>query len=503
MVPMCRRGMVACVLSAMLAAWAVFPADPALAELRRDFVSGPWKGYAMFYSHDGRFNGCAAGVPHADKPWLAVNYQGDGLTVAVRNAPWALRDGQSVAARLSVDDAWRADATANAMRSAGVPRSPILSIGVDDIEGFLQSAAGASTLTVQTGGDGLSFPLAGSRRMIASLKRCHLRGTALQRKADGYKHKASDFFVPQEDSRAFMHWADKLSRLAHSATTIAGTADLARLVIDPLLSGEIPARAAPVMFGFFLSPAREAMQAADRNFAELGKFEPASGDRELSRALRALTARLFAKAKDILRDSEAAAQAASRREWGALRKLRASLVRRSHLSYAGDNVYLLIRNAALTDGHVEYHVNRAAESTNHLSIRLIGTVMKTPRDALTAKMPALIAKSRNRLAQARRWIASGRALLKVRRADAPRAENYSPALLKAYSELLQEEEALVDRFAAALTEAEAAIPDKAPVPKPVLWRLVHGGEKSAAALFQRRFALRLERGAAAEALESR
>ena len=498
----------ALLLSGIVGASVAVPADSALAEARRDFVSGPWKGYAMFFSEDGRFNGCAAGVPHADRPWLALNYRGDGLTVAVRNAPWVLRDGRRVAARLSVDDLWRADVTASSMRSAGVSRSPILSIVVDDIEGFLKSAADAGALTVETAGDRVSFPLAGARPMIAKLKRCHRRGAAVQRKADGYKRKASDFFVPQEDARAFALWADKLSRLAHSANTIVGIADLARLTIDRLLSGKLPPRAAPLMFGFVLSPARQAMEAADRKFADLAAFEPASGDRRLSRALRALTAKLFAKASDILRDSEAAAQAASRGEWGALRKLRASLVRRSHLSYAGDNVFLLIRNATLTDGHVEYHVNRAAEITNRMSARLIGTAINTPRDTLTAKMPALIAGSRNRLAQARRWIASGRALLKARRADVPRtqearAEDHSPALLKAYADLLQEEEALADRFAAALTEAEAAIPDEAPMPKPVLWRLVHAGEKSAAALIQRRFALRMERGAAAEALEGR
>ena len=77
------------------------------------------------------------------------------------------------------------------------------------------------------------------------------------------------------------------------------------------------------------------------------------------------------------------------------------------------------------------------------------------------------------------------------------------ALLEAYTELLQEEEAMVGRFAAVLTEAEAAIPDKVPMPKPALWRLVHAGEKSAAALLQRRFALRMKRGAAAEALRDR
>lgn len=498
-----RRGAAFFLLSAITGTWVAVQAGSALAELRRDFVSGPWKGYAMFYAEDGRFNGCAAGIPHADKPWLAVNYGVDGLTVAVRNAPWMLRDGQSLAARLSVGDLWHADVTANAMRSAGVPPSPILAIDVDDVEGFLQSAAGAGTLTVRAAGDRVSFPLAGSRRMIESLKRCRLRGTALQRKADGYRRRASDFFVPQEDARAFARWADKLSRLAHSATTIVGTADLARLAIDPLLSGEFPPRAAPVLFGFFLPPMREAMRAADRNFADLEKFQPASGDRGLSDGLKALMARLFAKARDVVRDSEAAAQAASKREWGTLRKLRASLVRRSHLSYSGDNVYLLIRNATLTDGHVEYHVNRAAESTNHLGVRLVRTVLTTPRDALTAKMPALIAKSRTRLAQARRWIASGRVLLKAHRADASRTENHSSALLKAYTELLQEEEALADRFAAVLTEAEAAIPDKAPMPKAVLWRLVHGGEKSVAALLQRRFALRLARGAAVEALEGR
>ena len=495
-------------LLGILGTWVADPADSALAELRRDFVSGSWRGYAMFYAEDGRFSGCAAGVPHAKEPWPALNHWGDDLTVAVRNAPWNLRDGQRVVARLSVDDLWRADVTANAMRTAGVPPSPILSIDVDDIEGFLQSVTVANTLTVHAEGSRVSFPLEGSRPMIASLKRCLFRGAALQRKADDYERKASDFFVPQEDERAFAHWADKLSRLAYSATAVVGTADLARLAIEPLLSGEFPARAAPIVFGFILSPAREAMRAADRNFADLGEFQPGSGDRQLSRFLRALTARLFARARDILRDSESASQSASRREWAVLRKLRASFLRRSHLSYAGDNVFLLIRNAVLNDGHVEYHANRAAESTNHLNIRLIRTVMKTPPDALTAEMPALIAESRTRLVQARRWIASGRALLKAHRADAPRteearAENYSPALLEAYTGLLREEEALVDRFTAALTEAEAAILVDAPVPEPILWRLVHGGEKSAAALLQRRFALRLKRGAAAESLEDR
>lgn len=508
MARMSSRKAVVFLLIGIVGAWIAVPADPALAELRRDFVSGPWKGYAMFYADDGRFNGCAAGMPHADEPWLALNYQSDGLTVAVRNAPWGLKDGRSVAASLSVDDLWRADVTANSRRSAGVPSSPILSIDVDDVEGFLQSVAAARALTVRAAGDRASFPLAGSHRMIASLKLCLHRGTALQRKADGYKRKASDFFVPQEDARAFARWADKLSRLAHSATTIVGMGDVARLVIDPLLSGEIPARAATAMFELIFSPARDAMRTADGNFDDLGKFVAASGDPGLSDILRAVTARLFAMARDVLRDLEAAERAASKREWGDLRKLNARLARRSHLSYAGDNVYLLIRNATLTDGQVEFHVNRAAENTNNLNIRIIRTVTNTPRDALTTKMPALIAESRSRLTQARRWIASGRALLKARRADAPRtkaarAENRSSALLEAYVELLHEEEALADRFAAALTEAEATIPDKAPMPKRVLWRLVHGGEKSAAALLQRRFALRMKRGAAAESLQDR
>lgn len=493
----------AVLLSGIVGTWTALQADPARAELKRDFVSGPWKGYAMFDAEDGRFNGCAAGVPHAQEPWLTLNYWGDGLTVAVRDAPRKMMERQSPVARLSVDDLWHADATAEAMHSAGVPPSPILAIDVDDIEGFLQSAAGASTLTVRTAKERVTFPLAGASRMIESLKRCHLRGTALQRKADGHKHKASDFFVPQEDARAFTRWADKLSRLAHSATTLVGTADLARLAIDPLLSGKFPPRAAPVLFGFVLPPMQDAMRAADRKFDDLGEFEPASGNRYLSRSLRALTARLFARARNILRDAEAAAEAASEREWGALRKLRVRLVLRSHLSYAGDNVYLLIRNAVLTDEHVEYHVNRAAESTNRLNIRLIGTVMKMTPDASTAQMPGLIAESRTRIAHARRWIASGRELLRARRADAARGKNYSPALLRAYAELLHEEEALADRIAAALTEAEAGIPQNAPMPRSVLWRLVHGGEKSAAALLQRRFFLRMERGAAAEALEGR
>lgn len=508
MARMSSRKAVVFLLTGIVGAWIAVPADPALAELRRDFVSGPWKGYAMFYADDGRFNGCAAGMPHADEPWLALNYQSDGLTVAVRNAPWGLRDGRSVAARLSVDDLWRADVTATARRSAGVPSSPILSIDVDDAEGFLQSVAGARTLTVGAAGDRVSFPLASPRRMIASLKLCLHRGTALQRKADGYNRKASDFFVPQEDARAFARWADKLSRLAHTTTTVVGMADMGRLLIDSLLSGEIPARTAQAMFRLFFSPARDAMRTADGNFADLGKFEATSGDLGLGGVLRTLTASLFAMARDVVRDCEAAERAASNREWDDLRKLRASLVRRSHLSYAGDSVYLLIRNAALTDGQVEFHLNRAAEHTNNLIVRLIRTVMDAPRDALTAKMPTLIADSRTRLAEARRWIASGRALLEARRADALRAgeartEDHSPALLEAYAESLREEEDLADRIAAVLTEAEAAIPDNAPVPEPVLWHLIHGGEKSAAALLQRRFALRMKRGAAAEALQDR
>ena len=498
-------------IAAVLALSAACPSDIALAGAKRDFVSGPWRGYAMFDDGEGRFRGCSAAIEGRDDPALVWThwYDREHLEIKVQNPPWTVRGGEDFRVTLSVDDAWRTDAPARVLAALDASRPVFLSILGADVEALPEAAAGGRTLTVERAGERpLSFSLSGADRMLEGLERCHRRGIALQRKAGGGAVKASDFFVPQEDAEAFARWAEKLSRYTHAAVTLVGMGDGVCRSVERLSSGPVDPRLVKFLLGIAVSPAAEATEKAQRAFADLDAFEPASGNRDLSVVLRAMAEGLLEKAEDTLRDSQHLIPAMSRGDSKETRRLYAAIARRSYLSYAGDNLYLLVRNAARSDRNLEYHLNQASRSINLMNVALVNAILFLPDDALAAKMPALIASSRGHIRDARGWARSGRAILTARLADAMRLEESRAsrdriALLGLYAESLDEEETLADRFAAALTEVETPAQSGTAPARGEFMGLVHGGERSAAALLQSRFALRLKRGAAHEGLEGR
>ena len=494
---------------AALALLAACPPGHALGGGKRDFVSGPWRGFTMFDSEQGRYQGCTAGWPSGDKPWLVWNFWGDGAEVVVRNAPWILRKGQGFPARLSVDDARHADARAEVTRGSDANRPSILRIVPQDVAGLLRRAAAGRKLTVELGDKRrLSFSLAGTRGMLASLDRCHRRGVALQRKADESVYKASDLFVAQEDAEAFARWADNLSRLAHLVTTVVGLGDGVRVAVEQFSGRGDDPRLLKFALRFGLTPAEQAMERVRRGWAELEPFESASGTRGLSEVLRELTQKLLNKAEDMLRDAQGLWPAMSKGDRKETRRLYSAIARVSYLSYAGDTVYLVVRNASRAQEDLEYHLNRASQSINLMNVALINPILFLPDDALADKMPALIAESNGHIHDARRWARSGREILQDRLAEILLMED-SPAsrdriaLLGLYARSLDEEEALADRFEAASEVVEAALSGGAPLSEIEYRSLVHGGERTAAALLQGRFALRLKRGAAHETFEGR
>ena len=76
-------------------------------------------------------------------------------------------------------------------------------------------------------------------------------------------------------------------------------------------------------------------------------------------------------------------------------------------------------------------------------------------------------------------------------------------MLGLYTKAFNEEEALADRFEAALTEVEAGIGRGTALDKATLRPLVHGGYSTAAALLTGRFTLRKKRWAAEGSLSAR
>ena len=183
----------------------------------------------------------------------------------------------------------------------------------------------------------------------------------------------------------------------------------------------------------------------------------------------------------------------------AVERLRYALAKRSHLGYAGDNVYLLIRNLTRSRAQVEYHANEAAKNINRLNIKLVRAALLLHPDALAKALPDLIADSQDHIGDARRWIGSGKGLLAERMAEAmnlpePQASRDRIESLRPHAELLDEEAAVADRFEAVLGEAEAALRAGGSLPVALRARLVHGGERTGAALLLRRVQLRFKLG---------
>ena len=337
--------------------------------------------------------------------------------------------------------------------------------------------------------------------MLDSLQRCHLRGIALQQRADESDLRARFIFIPQEDAEAFARWADKLAMAAHGAAAVIRFGDSVRRIADRFARREVSAPSSEPGYRTNLGAARKAMDSLDPAFEGLPVFESASGDDVLSRVLHDMVGDLLESGKETLGDTGALMAATSEPDMAAVDRLRQTLAARSHLGYAGDNVYLLIRNITRSNGQVEYHANEAAKHINWLNIGLANAVLLLPADALAAKMPELAAAARNNIRHARRWIASGRALLADRLAEAsktgeaPAARNRIGAL-RTLGELLDEEAALADRFDTLLGEVESALEAGGKLPDALVARLVHGGESTGAALLQRRIRLRFELGAA-------
>ena len=498
-------------MAALLALLAASPLVPAFAEAKRDFVAGPWNGYAVFDDGEGRFRGCSAGVEEHRKPMLVWTRWADRgpVEVSVRNPPWTLREGRLFRVTLSIDDAWRADAAARVLVGSGASTPALFSVSGQDAAALRRNAPGGRQLTVERDEERrLVFSLAGSGAMLQSLGRCLRRGTALQRKADENDLKAADFFVPQEDAEAFAEWADRLSKTAYSAAVIIGTGDAISRAVEDLSARPAEPEAIKFVFNFALAPMKKEMARAARELAELEPFETASGDRDLGAVLRAATATLLREGDEMLRDVQGLMVAMLRNDKKERNRLYAALAQRSYLSYAGDNIHLLVRNAARSDRQLEYHLNHASRSVNLMNIALVDAILFLQTDALSAKLPALIDSSREHVRNARRWVRSGRGILTDRLADAVMAEETQAsrdriALLGLYAKAFTEEEALADRFEAALTEVEAGIGRGTALDKATLRPLVHGGYSTAAALLTGRFTLRKERWASEGSLPAR
>ena len=303
--------------------------------------------------------------------------------------------------------------------------------------------------------------------------------------------------MPQEDAEAFAAWADRLAILAHEAAALVRVGDPVRRAADRFARREVPAELANFGYRLNLGFARKTMDRLDPEFADLYVFQPASGDDALSGALRGMAVGFLESAKDTLSDTKALMAATSRGDMEAVDRLRFALAERSYLGYAGDNVYLLIRNLTRSNEQVEYHANEAAKSINRLNIGLVNAALLMHPDALVGAMPALIAASRDHIRDARRWIGSGKALLADRLAEAANAaESPTAQALRISGELLDEEAALADRFEAVLSEAEAALRAGGPLPGALRARLVHGGARTASALLERRARLRFKLGIA-------
>ena len=496
---------------AVLAALAAFSPDLAFAGPQRDFVSGPWNGYAMFDEGEGRFRGCTSAVEGRKGPMLVWIRWADRkrVEVNVRNPPWTLRKGRVFRVTLSVDDAWRADAAARVLARSGGSKPAFFSLSGEHLTAVPRIAANGRRLTVEREGENpLVFSLAGAGPMLESLARCLRRGIALQRKADENDLKAKDFFVPQEDAEAFARWANKLSRTAYSATLIVGLGDPISRVVERFSVGPAEPAAIKFVFNLTLSPMRDEMALAMHEFTELGTFETATGDRDLGVVLRAITASLLREGQDTLRDTEGVMAAMLQGDDNERMRLYATIARRSYLSYAGDNIHLLVRNAARSARQLEYHLNQASRSINLMNVDLVNAILFHRIEPLTVELPELIGSSKEHVRNARRWIRSGRAILAERLSDPALKEDTQAsrdkrALLDLYAMSLDEEEALADRFAAALTKVEAETGGGSPLDKTVLRPLVHGGHATAVALLDKRFTLRRKRWDAEESVRAR
>lgn len=473
-------------MAAVLALLAVCAPDLVLAGTSRDFLSGEWGGYALFDPDEGRFRGCTAAIAGGADPLLVWTHWDDRehLEIKLRNPPWAVRAGQDLQVTLSVDDAWRAVSPARVLAAPGPSRPVFLAIPGDEVEALPRAAAGGRTLTVEGAGERpLSFSLSGAGGMLESLERCRRRGIALQEKADESDLRAEDIFVPQEDAAAFARWADELAMLAHEAAGLARIGDPVRRAADRFARRQVSATFTNLAFRLNLGLARKTMDRLDPEFSELPGFRFASGDDRLGAGFRKTVAQLLDRAKQTVSDTEAAIAATSRDDVEAVERIRYALAKRSHVGYAGDNIYLWIRNFTRSDADVEYHANEAAASINWLNIELVRAALLLHPDALASKLPGLIAASREHIREARRWIGSGRALLADRMADASGAAGPSTAqTLRISGELLDQEAALADRFEAVLDEAEAALRVGGPLPATLRARLAHGGARTGAAL---------------------
>ncbi len=498
-------------IAAALAILTVYPPDRAGAESRSDFVSGPWVGRAMFDDSNHRFRGCGAFVPSGDDPtlfWIRWHDR-ERPEIRIRNPPWAVREDQRFEATLSVDDGWRAVAPVSVGVGSGASQPLYLSIHGDGVQAVARVAAGGRTLTVERAGEKpLSFSLSGVGEMMESLDRCHSRGIALQRRADEDDLRAVDFFVAQQDDEKFAQWSNSLSRLAHAGVTIIGLGDGVCRTVERLSTGRYDLQFANFALGLAITPASKALGTVRKNFADLDVFDPASGDPGIGVVLRTAMERLLVQAETVVHASQALMSAISQGDDAERDRLYAAIARHSHLSYAGDNLYLTIRNASRSEADMEYHLNRASRSINLMNAKLVRSILFLSDDALAERLPALIALSRDRIRDARRWTAGGRKIMTDRLADAmfkqePEVSRERMALFKAYERSMQAEDALADRFEAALDEVEVAMRRRAPLSDTGYLSLVHGGERTAAALLQERFAHRLERGAAYEALQGR
>lgn len=503
----CRYGRMA---AAIALAAACLP-DLAVAEWKRDFLARPWSGYAFFDSENSHVLGCVAGAEGDGKPALAWTRWADrdDVEINVHHSPWTFREGGEFRVALSVDDAWSATATARLSPESGDSKARVFEIVGEAAGALPEAAAKGRKLKVERAGETpLSFSLSGVGRMLESLDRCRRRLVTLQKWTNEIGLRAADFFVAQEDARSFARWSDKLSRFAHAGVTLVGLGDDICRAVDGLSSGGYAARIAKFVLGLAVAPASEVLAEIQKDFAELEAFEPASGDSGTGVVLRAATGRLLVHGETVNRAVKKLLSAISQDDDAESARLCAAISRYSHLGYVGDNVYLTIRNASRSEEEFEYHLNQASWHINKMIARLVKKLPSLSDDALAAQLPALIAASRDRILNARRWSVSGRQVLAGGIADAmfrdeSQASPERMALFEAYERSMQAEDALADRFEGILDEVEAALRDGAPLSETKYLSLVHGGQGSSAVLLQDRFTRRIERGAAQETFEDR